>query len=925
MGEVKRRAYLMNTTIRLRAWLKHLATRNFVGLLPPFVKAIVVAVSGAVQWEQLAVPTGLGSRFRAAYRAFKRDRVQHSFHPMFAADWYMSRYGLQGRPEDAFVHFLLIGDRLGLQPHPWFDTRFVREVHRLSPIRNVLAWYGRQQPGSVAAHPHFEPTWYLRTNDDVAASRVDPLVHFVLHGQAEGRSPNGYFDAGWYRARNPDVKASGLPPALHFALYGGRELRDPGPEFSARTYCASCPDRKLHGRLELDPLGHYLAIGRPSGVVLALRALTVDELCARPAAITASPGIIDVVLPVYRGLGETRACIQSVLAARSVRKVRLRIYNDASPEQEVTSFLRDLAMRNPEITLVENPENLGFVGTVNNGMRAAMSERDFECVILLNSDTIVSSDWVDRLAAHALREDGIATVTALSNNATICSYPHIGANSMPVDADAAAVDAAAAEANAGCSVDIPTGVGFCMLITRRALERVGLFDEDAFGRGYGEENDFCMKAAAAGFYNRLALDVFVQHVGEVSFAEVSKPGKLVAEEVIRARYPDYQRRVADYCSRDPALVARVRITLALWRRSKKPVYMLVTHDVGGGTERHVQERATYLRAQAHVVIARPAHRGGDAIRLQNDDPFDSFDVEVGGLDGEGLARLLTTLGVDHVEIHHVLGFGPAIREGIAIAKRPFDFVVHDYYTICPQVTLSPVEGVYCGEPDQFGCNACIARRPSHGASDIWNWRTGNAWLVEGAVEVRAPSHDTARRMQRYFGRDLKVVPHEPGIARVARGRPTHGGSRPITVLVLGTLAAHKGKALIIDAAVQAQSKGRNLRFHLIGDPQGDVPTAALGRLTWTGRYDEGELETLIAEAQGSAILFASPIPETYSYTLTAAMRSGLPIVATEIGAFPERLAGYGDVLLVAADIGGGALVDALGAFLLDDSARTETP
>src|SRR5690606_32183786 len=128
----------------------------------------------------------------------------------------------------------------------------------------------------------------------------------------------------------------------------------------------------------------------------------------------------------------------------------------------------------------------GFVKSVNRAMRH--SSRD---VVLLNADTEVHGNWLDRLASHAFSNSKVATVTAFSNNATICTFPDIGGSpSLPFGKSLADIDIAFARANLGRSVEIPTGVGFCMFISRATLAHLGLFDE-AFGRGYGEETDFC--------------------------------------------------------------------------------------------------------------------------------------------------------------------------------------------------------------------------------------------------------------------------------------------------------------------------------------------------------------------------------------------------------------------------------------------------
>jgi hypothetical protein len=177
-------------------------------------------------------------------------------------------------------------------------------------------------------------------------------------------------------------------------------------------------------------------------------------------------------------------------------------------------------------------------------------ERD---VVLLNSDTEVANDWLDRLRRCACGQPDVGTATPFSNNATICSYPFEGwKEGVPGMLGLAALDHLFATANAGRTVDLPTGVGFCMYIRRACLDRVGLFDAGRFGRGYGEENDFCMRAASAGWRSVLAGDVFVLHEGAVSFSEERSALTENAGKAMMDMYPDYVRKVREFITRDPA-------------------------------------------------------------------------------------------------------------------------------------------------------------------------------------------------------------------------------------------------------------------------------------------------------------------------------------------------------------------------------------
>ena len=265
--------------------------------------------------------------------------------------------------------------------------------------------------------------------------------------------------------------------------------------------------------------------------------------------------MIDVIIPVYRGLPETRRCLDSVLAASGTISREIIVIDDASPEPGISDLLRSLAARRL-ITLRVHSENRGFVRAVNTGM----SLHEGRDVILLNSDTEVADGWIDRIAACGAREPRAGTVTPFSNNATICSFPRFAErNELPRGIGTGALDRIFANINAGRAVEIPTAVGFCMWISRLCLATVGLFDEVAFGHGYGEEVDFCMRASRAGFRHWLCADTFVYHAGEVSFGTSGADRRLEAQRIVDRRYPEFRPVVRDFMARDPAKALRENV------------------------------------------------------------------------------------------------------------------------------------------------------------------------------------------------------------------------------------------------------------------------------------------------------------------------------------------------------------------------------
>jgi GT2 family glycosyltransferase/2-polyprenyl-3-methyl-5-hydroxy-6-metoxy-1,4-benzoquinol methylase len=268
---------------------------------------------------------------------------------------------------------------------------------------------------------------------------------------------------------------------------------------------------------------------------------------------------VEIVVPIYGNLPLVQRCIRSVQGSACASPSHLTLIDDCSPDPAVRAWLREFALANPDVTVIENARNLGFVQTVNLGMRLA-GRRD---VVLLNSDTEVANDWLDRLRAAALSDPTAGTATPFSNNATICSYPdYCVDNPLPAGQDTASLDRLVASANRGRAIEIPTAVGFCMYIRRACLDQVGEFDADSFGQGYGEENDFCLRASALGWRHLHALDVFVFHQGGASFQETRHALQARALETIRRLHPGYEDLIRDFVQRDPARPFRAALERA---------------------------------------------------------------------------------------------------------------------------------------------------------------------------------------------------------------------------------------------------------------------------------------------------------------------------------------------------------------------------
>ena len=620
-----------------------------------------------------------------------------------------------------------------------------------------------------------------------------------------------------------------------------------------------------------------------------------------PAHVTGGPVVggdakrpVEIIVPVYGELDLTLACLESVLTDLPPW-ARVVVVDDASPDPRVAVELGRLGAQG-RITLLTRAANQGFPATANEGMRLDAT-RD---VVLLNSDTLVAPGWITALREAAYSAADIGSATPLSNNATILSYPSTEhPNAIPDHSETIRLDALARGANSGCLVDIPTAVGFCVYIKRDCLNATGLLREDLFAQGYGEENDFCIRARHLGWRHVAVPSVFVAHVGGQSFG-VTK--QFLSERNMRTLnrlHPGYDELIHQFESADPMAEPRRRLDLARWAtfRTAARSVLLITHGRDGGVQRHVAARAAALRAEGlHPIVLWPvASRNGEGRDcvlgngIEGGTPNMRFSIPA---ELDLLAGILKADRPVRAEVHHMIGHDHRLLELFDRLDIRYEMIIHDYSWLCPRINLIGANKRYCGEPDITGCEACVAdaghKNDETTSPRALRDRSYNEMVKASAVVVA--SSDVAIRIKRHFPQvEPRVVRWEDDAALPPANPapPSVDGIR--RVCVVGGIGIEKGYEILLACARDAANRQLKLRFMLVGHSCDDARLEATGNVHITGRYGEHDAVRLIRQQGAQLAWLPSLWPETWSYTLTHAWYAGLNVLAFDIGTPAERI------------------------------------
>lgn len=487
----------------------------------------------------------------------------------------------------------------------------------------------------------------------------------------------------------------------------------------------------------------------------------------------------------------------------------------------------------------------------------------------------------------------------MSNDATIFSVPKISGtvNLSPGCGDA--IDMVARSLSCESTAASPTGVGFCMAINKEAIKHSPLLDT-VFGKGYGEEVDWCQKFSAKGMQNIGIGNLFVEHRGGQSFGSATKLKAMTeAGRIITKRYPDYDSKVQKFVSEDPLFTARFILSIAHAAAEsveRLPIYL--AHSLGGGAQKWIdniiEERC--LKNQGTAII-----RVGGEYRFRMELYHDGT-PEIAETDSISAVFEIFSR-ISNSEIFYSCGVYdknppelPLLLNNIANSSgAPLHMLFHDYLPISPSFNLLESDGTYRGVPNISNVD------PKHehileggGKIPLSYWRAAWTQLVSNSKSLIVFSQSSCNIVQTAWpehSSKIIVKPHDFSTKIPRIPSPNLSASEPLSIGVLGAIGDVKGAEILGSLSKHIYENRPDLRLIIIGDFDRRFylhPDAIV-----TGRYTPDQVEELAIQHRIAAWLMPSICPETFSFTVHEIIGTGLPVIAFDIGAQGEAVKKYG--------------------------------
>lgn len=641
--------------------------------------------------------------------------------------------------------------------------------------------------------------------------------------------------------------------------------------------------------------------GKKSKLVSTKKYNTLDSLINSSQTNNSENNIYkaEVILPIYNGYEYLESLLDKL--TRDLQVSRLIIIEDCSTDSRVRELLNKYSSEHSDkILLIENLENLGFVQSVNKAMGYITD--DF---VILNSDVDVPDNWLTRLIQPIKLNKNIASTTPFTNAGTILSFPNICEdNNIYNNLDVSIIDSyfQSIKPENNNYIELPTGVGFCMGVSHQALKKIGKFNEKLFGKGYGEENDWCQRAIKHKYKNIAVTNLYVYHAHGGSFPSVERELYIKQGlQVLNSLYPKYHQQVQKFIQEDNLKIYRdyVQAELLLRNKNNRNIELIIDHNIGGGANSYRNELIEELKSQDKIILLLTYDEKKVLYNLAFHCTSNSQSINLYFNKLESIKIYLEKYTINKLWLNNLVSF-PDIQEIIEfiinLEKLASEFFLHDYFSLCQSHTLLDSQGKYCDLPENLSvCQRCILRQPSPQNIykkfnlSIIEWRELFYKLLNNIQSIRAYSEVSAELLKRVYpelSSKIAVKAHAQYYKNTELvNLPVYRKNSKPRVAFVGSIGHSKGAEVI-----QKLAQANLIEIIIIGkiSPMYKLPDY----VTVHGVYKPEELPELLERYQVHAGFISSVWPETYNFVTDELMSLNIPVFSFDIGAHAERLKNY---------------------------------
>jgi len=633
---------------------------------------------------------------------------------------------------------------------------------------------------------------------------------------------------------------------------------------------------------------------------------------------------IAVLMPIYNGVKETIEAINSFKNYLSCNKysnleVRFILGLDNPDNHEMKERILSLYGCYRQITIICNQVNLGFIGNCNNMFKFV---REDEEILLVNSDIIApQASWIEKMLEYAMKDSMIGTVTPLSNQATIFSYPipNEKAQFLLPHIDIDETNALLSDVSISELIDVPSCHGFCVLIMNTRLSLESLFDP-IFGKGYGEENDFSRRIASEGYRNICCPHVYIYHCESVSFGPAKLNLVLKNLEIVNRRHKHYALIIEKYCSNDPLRKYRNKCSIKyleyIKKKNNKELILHVCHARGGGTHKFIVDYSRKNDHAIHCLLTPLEDSGLMSLQLIQPDRSEGTyidTVKLAFLSEKEVIQFASVHIVSRAILHSLIDFlDNSTYEWVKmlISHSFSQLYFHDYHWISVFENLLDPKLKFIGSFQPCDSLVDLYLAASQNKPLVINkgsnlHRRTMKGIIDQASEVIFPSkasRDIALSSYK-FKNQCRVIPHDNStnngekISMMASAGQA-GVSKRIAIAIIGAIGPNKGAYTLFDICRYIDEHDLPLDIYVIGFTCNDNEIKGYPFVHIVGKYDEKDFHKIVKDLNIKSSLFLSPWPETFSYTLSLAFEHKLWPFVLNIGAPAERVieSGFGTIL-----------------------------